>query len=160
MKNEHLMCLRSGLLHLIYFIILFAAIPLMARRGYNHDIIARITYSLIIACAATITSYFLTAKEHKAFILSTFLLTLLPNISEIAFYAINGGLLKSTDWWVMFDTNMDESKGFFTQYISRNIIIRELIYLAAATSFLSCIWERHCQSKKSIIEAYHFSFSA
>ena len=64
-----------------------------------------------------------------------FIITIIPNGIVLGFFEMNQSVLKSCDFWVVFDTNLAEATGFLSM-ITPAIIVKISLYIATTLLFL------------------------
>ena len=120
--------------------------------SYNEDttrrVISNCLYFIIVAFAFCLMSGWI----RKAAIITYQTLSFVPNIIVLGWYSINKGIMKSTDFWVIFDTNPGEAGGFLT-IVPVNAIIWCVVY--SVISIILCVIAcKESNNKTSGIKGY------
>ncbi len=122
-------------LWLLAFVFYQTAFPfLLMCDAFNNDTSARVTtnciYGAIVFGCALCTS----DKLQKLFVSAFYAMSLLPNVVVLGWYFTNHCILKSTDFWVIFDTNPMETAGFL-QTLSVNTFLFVGLYVLGSIVF-------------------------
>lgn len=87
---------------------------LFAIHAYNEDATIRIWVNIAFFIITTVFLQLLKGNVRKAVLVVLLLLAFLPNIIVLSFLLMDNTIMKSTDFWVVFDTNLSEATGFIT----------------------------------------------
>ena len=104
---------------LVYFLAINAA---------NGDVRERVLVNLLWTFLSIVSVSFLNTKLKNWFISIIYGISFIPNIVVLSFFLINNYIMKSTDFFVIFDTNPNEAFGFFDT-LSLKIVVYVFIYI-------------------------------
>ena len=104
---------------LVYFLAINAA---------NGDVRERVLVNLLWTLLSIVSVSFLNTKLKNWFISIIYGISFIPNIVVLSFFLINNYIMKSTDFFVIFDTNPNEAFGFFDT-LSLEMIVYVFIYI-------------------------------
>lgn len=99
---------------LCFTFILYAFPFLFALNAYNEDADKRILVNFIFFVIVTIVLLLQKGIVRKFCLSILSVIAIIPNIIVLSFLLMNQTILKSTDFWVVFDTNPAEASGFLT----------------------------------------------
>lgn len=118
----------TGNLCLAVFLFLQTAFPLLYMyNASNTDVGTRISVNCLYF-AVTFVCFFLTnGKPRNILLVIFYLLSIVPNCIVLGFFDMDNSILKSTDFWVVFDTNTAETKGFLS-LVPTSIIVKAAVY--------------------------------
>lgn len=104
---------------LVYFLAINAA---------NGDVRERVLVNLLWTLLSIVSVSFLNTKLKNWFISIIYGISFIPNIVVLSFFLINNYIMKSTDFFVIFDTNPNEAFGFFDT-LSLKMVVYVFIYI-------------------------------
>jgi heptose-I-phosphate ethanolaminephosphotransferase len=86
---------------------------------------------LIVGTALCCIDLFLKKKEEKLFLSILFALSIVPNLIVWSYLYISNLCMKRDMFWVIFSTHTKETKEYFDQFVSWQIILIIIAYIAA-----------------------------
>ena len=114
---------------------------LVAINAANEDVTERVCVNFFWALLSIASISFLNSKFKNWFLSTIYVISFIPNIVVLSFFLINNYIMKSTDFFVIFDTNPNEALGFFDTlsintaiYVSLYIIIGFILFIKAIKS--------------------------
>ena len=114
---------------------------LVAINAANKDVTERVCVNFFWALLSIASISFLNSKFKNWFLSTIYVISFIPNIVVLSFFLINNYIMKSTDFFVIFDTNPNEALGFFDTlsintaiYVSLYIIIGFVLFIKAIKS--------------------------
>lgn len=106
---------KNGYLPTILFTFITYVVPfLCAFTAYNEDANKSIFINVIFFIFASIVLLLQHKNVRKITLLFLAAIATAPNIIVLAFLLMDNTIMKSTDFWVVFDTNFSEATGFLT----------------------------------------------
>ena len=121
---------------IFYLLSVIVLIPICTYSAWNEDTYSSTVWSILYFFILFFCFYLLNGYSRKTAIWVYWGFTLVPNIVIISFFVMNGEMMKSTDFWVLFDTNIKEASGFMSQFLSAKVLCIVIIYLLS-TFFLA-----------------------
>jgi heptose-I-phosphate ethanolaminephosphotransferase len=86
---------------------------------------------LIVATAFCCMDLFLKKKGEKIFLSSLFVLSLVPNVIVWSYLFISNLCMRRDMFWVIFSTHTTETQEYFEQFVSWQIVLAVILYIAA-----------------------------
>ena len=130
--------LRRNLRTFVFLFYQTFLVYLLAINAANGDVKERVIVNLLWALLSIMSVCFLNTKLKNWFISIIYAISFIPNIVVLSFFLINNYIMKSTDFFVIFDTNPNEAFGFFDTlqiktvlYVIIYIIIGTLLFIRA-----------------------------
>ncbi len=114
---------------------------LFALNAYNEDANKRIIVNFMFFVIATIVLLFQKGIIRKICLSLLSVIAIIPNIIVLAFLLMNQTILKSTDFWVVFDTNPSEASGFLTTLPLISFLI-SAIYVVILLASVFWAWRK------------------
>ena len=91
-----------------------ALLFILVSKSCNEDTVSRITTNCIYGLICIVLICFMSGIVRKTFLVLYQALCFVPNLVILGWYRINRSIIKSTDFWVIFDTNFNEANGFLS----------------------------------------------
>lgn len=135
---------------LFFFLFFQIVFPLLwMHDASNDDTHQRILLNCIYFIASFICFSFLNGIYKNILLIFFFIITIIPNVIVLGFFEMNNSILKSTDFWVVFDTNPSEAEGFLS-IVTTPIIVKTAIYISVSSTLLIFSLQKKCSSRISL----------
>jgi heptose-I-phosphate ethanolaminephosphotransferase len=123
---------------LIFFILLFN-LPFLSWSTNLSDTekLASWAIAVVVALALSVLDPFLRGKAEKIYLTVLYLLSLVPNLTVWSYLCISGLYMKRDMFWVIFNSNMSESKEYMQQFFTWQILAAIAVYLAVGIFLLA-----------------------
>ena len=154
--NRKLIFEKKWTFILIYFILLFNPVFYFWADNISlkDKVMAWIT-CLIVGLALCCINLFLKKKGEKIYSGILFLMSLAPNIIVWTYLHLSSLYMRRDMFWVIFTTHTAESKEYFSQFISWQIVVICIIYLLIGIFLIIKSGSNHALS----IKKHRFLFS-
>ena len=139
MTKNYRINLMPFLATLCFTFILYAFPFLFALNAYNEDADKRILVNFIFFVIVTIVLLLQKGIVRKFCLSILSVIAIIPNIIVLSFLLMNQTILKSTDFWVVFDTNPAEASGFLTTLPLISFLI-SAVYLVVFVASVFWAW--------------------
>ena len=127
---------------LLYVLVLLFFPFLFAFSADNWDTSYRILLNLLYAFAVYAVLLLCQGNLRKVLAIATLLLAFAPNIIVQSFILMgNNVILKSTDFWVVFNTNPSEATNLFAT-LSVKVFVWGIVYALLVTLSLILLWKK------------------
>ncbi|MFA6923179.1 MAG: sulfatase-like hydrolase/transferase [Bacteroidales bacterium] len=129
----------------ILYAVCFPVIACLYADGITvNDFILRLALSLLIGAFVYLISLNFDGISRKIFLSLFYIVVIVPSIIVLSYIIIDGTLIKGSNFFIVFETNFNESSEFVSGYLSAKAIIILLIYVLPSVAYLVF-------SKKSIL---------
>lgn len=103
----------------VFWIILYSAVISLFLYAFAHNaygfkierLLTNIAFFILLSCALLLCKKAMCG--NRLLVISTTVLTIIPNIIVLSYLIMDHSIMRSTDFWVVFDTNPAEAAGFF-----------------------------------------------
>lgn len=136
--------LKSWLPSVVFTFVVYCVPFLFAFGAYNEDASKRIGVNLLFFAIASCAILLQKGKVRKTLLAVLSALAIVPNIVVLAFLVMDKTIMKSTDFWVIFDTNISEASGFLTT-LPISSIVWCAIYILLFIGSLIWAWKNDPQ---------------
>ncbi|MDD5569593.1 MAG: sulfatase-like hydrolase/transferase [Bacteroidales bacterium] len=146
---------KYDLAFIVYTVCFPAIACLHAENITINNFILAIFLSLLIGIIVYLISLNFDGIGRKLFLWCFYIILIIPSVIVLSYILIDGTLIKGSNYFIVFETNFNESSEFLSGYLSAKTITILLIYALPSVAYLVF-------SKKSIIDFRNkklFSFS-
>ena len=114
---------------------------------------------LVIGLAFSVIDLFVKKRGEKIYLTVLFILSIVPNLIVWSYLFISHICMRRDMFWVIFGTNVSESKEYFDQFISWQIILVGVAYILSGIFFIVKARSNHSISVKKYKILFAFSVS-
>lgn len=136
-----------------YAVLLFAAVLFFpfffAFSAYNYDIQKRLLINLLFVIIIYVILLVCQGKLRKIFSILVAVISYIPNLIVLSFLLMDNTVLKSTDFWVVFNSNPAEASNLFAT-LPYSVFVWSTIYTILLVLSVVLIFKRNYQKTLSL----------